>query len=342
MKQPVYITAASAISIQEPLSESWMQHPVVPQGGAAYAREPDYTPFVKPLEARRMGKLLKRATATAQTVLRQTGIARPEAILTGTGHGCVQNTLTFLNDLCQGGEQMLKPTCFMQSTHNTIGSLTGIQTGSHGYNSTYAHGGTSFECALMNAWDLLQLGRVHNALVSAHDELTDDYYPMLQASGYADGRMTCPTTEASVSCMLQTAAEGPVLLQGVDVLYRPAPEQLLQALDALLEEAGLQRTQVDALLTGANGSGTDRAYDPLTHALPQCELLTYKHLFGESFSAGALGCYVAQACLRHDLLPACLRRGGEDRQPAPRHWLVANCFDGTDYSLILLSKCCDY
>ena len=45
------------------------------------------------------------------------------------------------------GENCLKPSLFMQSTHNTIGSLIGIVLKCHGYNNTYSHEGISFESA---------------------------------------------------------------------------------------------------------------------------------------------------------------------------------------------------
>ena len=78
----------------------------------------------------------------------------------------------FLQDICENGEQLLKPTLFMQSTHNTIGSLIAIRLGCHGYNATYSHTGCSLRSALEDAMLQLQLGDIESALVGWYDERT--------------------------------------------------------------------------------------------------------------------------------------------------------------------------
>lgn len=67
---------------------------------------------------------------------------------------------------------MLKPTYFMQSTHNTISSNIAIHTKCHGYNITYTHGNQSLEWALRDAKMLLRSGKVRSVLVGLHDETT--------------------------------------------------------------------------------------------------------------------------------------------------------------------------
>ena len=67
-----------------------------------------------------MSRILKRALATSITALNESGISHPEAIITGTGTGCMENSEKFLIDLCRYGENCLKPTLFMQSTHKNM------------------------------------------------------------------------------------------------------------------------------------------------------------------------------------------------------------------------------
>lgn len=88
--------------------------------------------LIVPAEARRMSKILKRTVCTAITALNESDIKQPDAIITGTGMGCMENSEKFLIDLSRFGEQCLKPTLFMQSTHNTISSLTAIILKCHG------------------------------------------------------------------------------------------------------------------------------------------------------------------------------------------------------------------
>ena len=87
---------------------------------------PEEMPAIPPMAARRMKGMLKRALVTSLVALNRAGNPLPDAIITGTGLGCVEETLAFLNEIYRNGEQLLKPTCFMNSTHNTIGSLIAI------------------------------------------------------------------------------------------------------------------------------------------------------------------------------------------------------------------------
>ena len=139
--------------------------------------------FVKPLEARRMGKLMKASLLSSLKALRQAGIDCPDAIITGTSLGCWENTESLLTQIEQEGEVMLSPTIFMQSTHNTIGSNIAIRTHCHGYNVTYTQCDHSLEWALRDARRLLMSGRCKTVLVGCHDETTPLYRSLLERLG---------------------------------------------------------------------------------------------------------------------------------------------------------------
>ncbi len=134
------------------------------------AEDPDFRQLFSPLEARRMGRLLKRAVWTSRRALESAGLAMPDAIVTGTDFGSMIQSEAFLGALRQGGDATPRPTNFMQSTHNTIGSLIAIQLGCHGYNATYSHKGNSFQSALQDAWMQISLGDIDTALVGWFDE----------------------------------------------------------------------------------------------------------------------------------------------------------------------------
>lgn len=133
----------------------------------------EYSRYLPPMKARRMGKLQKRALVTALKAMEISGIGEPDAILNGTAMGCMENTVQMLNGLAAEGEAMNMPTCFMQSTHNTVASMMAIYTKNHGYNNTYSHRTISFELALQDAFLRLRTGRLRTALVCANDELTE-------------------------------------------------------------------------------------------------------------------------------------------------------------------------
>ena len=127
-------------------------------------------PRIPPLVSRRLSGVLRRALLTSLVTLKRTGIEQPQAIITGTALGCVDETEKFLRELANDGEGSLKPTNFIHSTHNTISSLIAIHTHCHSYNSTYAHGQRSLESALTDAWLQIALGDLETALVGWHDE----------------------------------------------------------------------------------------------------------------------------------------------------------------------------
>lgn len=132
----------------------------------------DLRNYVKPLEIRRMGKIIKSSLLSSLQALEQAGIECPDAIITATSLGCLENSERLLVQLHEEGEAMLKPTYFMQSTHNTISSNIAIHTKCNGYNMTYTHGNQSLEWALRDAKMLLRSGKVCSVLVGLHDETT--------------------------------------------------------------------------------------------------------------------------------------------------------------------------
>src|SRR5690606_20919558 len=95
-----------------------------------------------------------------------------EAIIVGTGLGCLTDTQRFLSDLCTSKEGVLSPTAFIQSTHNTIAGQIALLLNCNGYNSTYSDRNHSFEQALLDAKLHLLEGN-DSILVGAADEKTD-------------------------------------------------------------------------------------------------------------------------------------------------------------------------
>ena len=142
--------------------------------------------YVKPLEARRMGKIMKSSLLSSLKALRQAGIEQPDAIITGTALGCLENSELLLRQMVDEGETMLKPTYFMQSTHNTISSNIAIRLGCHGYNITYTQDQASFDWAIRDAELLLKSGKCKTVLVGCHDESTPLYRQLMQRLGYDD------------------------------------------------------------------------------------------------------------------------------------------------------------
>lgn len=143
----------------------------------------DYRQYLSALEARRMTEQMRRAVVAARQALEQAKVTVPDAIITGTEWGCMVNTIQFLDPLCRDGEEGLKPTSFMQSTHNTMSSVLAMQLKCHGYNATFSHGKDSFEHARQDAERLLRLGLAKTALVIGFDEADERWNNILSKVG---------------------------------------------------------------------------------------------------------------------------------------------------------------
>src|SRR6478736_199948 len=85
--------------------------------------------------------------------------------------------------MIEQNEQLLTPTAFIQSTHNTIGAQIALLLGCNGYNNAFVHRGFSFESALLDAALLIRENEADNILVGAIDELTDRSFEILQRFG---------------------------------------------------------------------------------------------------------------------------------------------------------------
>lgn len=136
--------------------------------------------YVKPLAARRMGRLMKSSLISSLKALEEAGVEMPDAVITGTAYGCLENTERLLNQIDADGEETVSPTYFMQSTHNTIGSNIAIRLGCHGYNSTYSQRGDSLRWAVRDAELLIRSGKCKTVLVGCHDESTPTLNGMLK------------------------------------------------------------------------------------------------------------------------------------------------------------------
>ena len=343
-RSQIFVFSAKQISIQQPLSEDWMQNPIAYEEPFIRSIDPSFKDYVSPIEARRMGKILKRAVATSKEALKEAGLETVDAIITGTGYGCLENTELFLDALSTEGEQLLKPTYFMQSTHNTISSLVAIQIKNHGYNVTYAHKGISFDSALQDAWWQFHLGKIDTALVGGHDEMTETFYHILK-KGDVIGKDEEMCGEAAVSVVLgsvlrQVQEPQPLCkLTAFQMLHQPTMNALLDAVTCVMQSADKSLADVDFILTGISGyHESDKAYLEETKVLfGDTPLLKYKHLFGESFTASGLGFYVAAQCLKAGHVPSSLFvNPAEVSDKQPKSILLYNRSDGNDISLTLL------
>lgn len=347
----IYIDKAAQISIQQPLCNEWFSNPSMPTDRLCKFVRPDFKQYISPAISRRMGTALKCTLSSASACVSEEKRSELDGILTGTGLGSIENTENFLLAMLEG-EEGLSPSNFMQSTHNTLGSQVAIAFKCHGYNITYAHRGTSFDSALMNAVVKFQLNEYKTALVNGVDEMTEKYFQLFDQIGYWKDRnvtiedvrnATSPGTfagENSVSLLLTTQPSEQPLCELCDtqLFYRPSDQQLKTCVEKLCRASNINR--IDAIVIGNNGDKeNDTEYRRLAQLLtPSAKQIIYKHLFGESFTMSGLGIYVAATCLKEKCVPAHITMDNKALEN-PQTILVLNHFKQLDYSITLLKSC---
>lgn len=340
----VFISKVAQITCQQPLCDEWMANPILPDQRLQSAINPDFKTYIAPMQARRMGNILKRAISSAKSTVAEEKRANLDGILTGTGLGCIYNTELFLRAMLKDGEAGLSPSHFMQSTHNTISSQIAIDFQCHNYNITYSHRGTSFDSALFNAILKFETGDFHEALVCGMDEMNEGYFQLLDQIGYWKERPCTledfkhPTSEGTfagetaVSILLTDQKEESICqIAGCELLYRPSDKQLQE----IIQQWG----EIDAVVLGNNGAiSNDQEYERLHQMLcPNASKIYYKHLFGDSYTMSAMGIYVGAKILETNHIPDHLLFGGKQERE-PRNLLVINQFQSIDYCLTLLRK----
>jgi hypothetical protein len=333
MNNEIYINSIKQISVQKPLSDEWFDHPIFYHEQYIRAIDADYKQCFTPNEARRLGKILKRALLVSREAMKVSDVTHPDAIITGTGLGCIENTEIFLDKLVREGEELLNPTHFMQSTHNTISSLVAIDAKCHGYNSTYAHKGMSFECALQDAFIQIKNNKIRSVLVGAHDEMTPAYFSLLKKAGYLGNENQVFAGETAVAMMLGTEKVEDAIckIETVEKFYG----------DLLGIQNLMLNAKPDFVMTGINGNEvTDQIYyENCEKLFPNIPLLQYKTIFGECYTAPALGMYAAAICLQKGKIPAHLIvRNRRSDIENPQKILCYNHFEGKNHSFILLSQ----
>lgn len=145
----------------------------------------DISTYLSAAESRRMTPQMRRIVVAAKRAMAESGITMPDAIVCATQWGCMLQSMRFLQDMIDSGEQQLKPTPFIQSTHNTVASQIAIMTGNHGYNATYAQGQQSLDCALADIRTQMSLGLIRSALVLEFDEQVEAWDKVLSLIGEA-------------------------------------------------------------------------------------------------------------------------------------------------------------
>jgi 3-oxoacyl-[acyl-carrier-protein] synthase II len=339
----MFIKALASISPQPGFGANELpDQPIVYDTNRLACIEPDYKDWVDPKMIRRMSRIIKMGVAAAMKCLKDAGIEAPDAIVTGTAYGCLEDTGVFLNRMIEFKEEMLNPTSFIQSTHNTVGAQIALSVKCYGYNNTFVHRGFSFESAMLDGILLLKDREVNNVLVGAVDEITNISFSILNrfaiyrkggvstASLFEPGMKGTVAGEGAAFFLLtdEPAADNCAALDAIHTFYKPGSQQkVVDEIQAFLAAQSLNASEIDLFITGMNG---DAENDEIYHFLGEGLLAAtptspYKQLCGEYPTSSAFALWMAATSIR---------KSGQSKKV-----LIYNHYKHIHHSLFLLSSC---
>jgi len=176
----VYINSSEAITAQETFdTELFLEQIVIPEEPYYSILTPKYKEYIEAKKLRRMSKIVRMGLACSLKTLEKANLEQTDAIVIGTGLGCLTDTIKFLDNMIENNEMMLNPTAFIQSTHNTVSGQIALYLACKNYNFTFSQQSVSFETALQDAYIKLQDINVSNVLLGGLDEITKKTYDLL-------------------------------------------------------------------------------------------------------------------------------------------------------------------
>lgn len=347
-----YINGTGCISPQGSIDPQWFFEPLTAHEGLSLsAIEPSYKEHIAPNLLRRMGRAIKMGASAARIAVTEAGLQNVDAIMSGTGLGCFEDSEKFLMAIINNDEQFLTPTSFIQSTHNTVGSQVALIMQCHEYNYTYVHRGFSFETCVMDALMSLEEGK-KNILIGGIEEHTPIYVELNRKANkltadtshkyYEGKRHGVQMGEGAAFFVLSDEKKtASASIDGITFSYKPEnSKELLSKLNSFLSSQNKILDTIDLVLFGFSG---DKDQDKLLlELLPLVSNNSatghFKHLCGDYHTAGAFGTWMANKIIEKQRIPDAVKINSYPKSGI-NSVLIINEYLGINYSFTLLSKC---
>ncbi len=355
MIKPVYINSVGSVSVQKTFDNSeFLNETTVYNDTVAKVIAPDYKQYIPAAQARRMAKGIKMSTVSSQTALKEAGREQVDAIIVGTGLGCIGDSEKFVGDIIDNDEQFLTPTRFIQSSHNTVAGQIALGIGCQGYNFTYVHAAISFESALIDAKMQLENNEAEHILVGGVDEMVKHHVDTHRLIGHIKSEAT------ESSKLLESNTKGAVMGEGshffvlsnkmqestyaellsVECYNTLSKEELPVKINQFLLENNVTLEAIDLVILGNNGDvDFDSYYNELSETyFKNTAQAYYKHLSGEFDTASGFAFWLASKVLKTQHVPEVIKLNQLSTQK-PNTILIYNQYRGENHSLVLLKKC---
>lgn len=349
----VYINSAACISAQDTLNEDFFRN-LKPENSVQVLKaiEPNYKEFIPPAASRRMSKTVKMSSVASQYALKEAGIENPDAIITGTGMGCSQDSEKFLKNVLDNHEEFLTPTYFIQSTHNTVTGQIALGLQCHAYNFTYVNTSSSLEFSFLDGKLQINDGEAENVLVGSTDEQTERVMELYQLNKTIKKEENLPVD------FLNSKTEGVIWGEGasffvlgkdktessyaqltdIQITNKLDLEETQQFIKDFLAKNNLTNNNIDAVILGFSGDvKSDVYYKNAMDLFDNSALLYYKHLSGEFNTASGFSTFMACHILKNQEIPEVMIINDLKKEEI-KNILLYNHLGGNDHSLVLLGK----
>lgn len=352
--QKCYINGMGCVSSQDTYETSFLESiEINTTENIVYAKQPSYKELIPPAAARRMAKGVKMGLAASTKALKEANVEVPDAIITGTGMGCIEDSEKFLKALIDNNEEYLTPTNFIQSTHNTVGAQIALGLGCKGYNFTYVNGSISFESALLDAKLQLENEEENTILVGAADETSSHTMELFKLVNIIKKESDQPYSVLDSNSSGVVYSEGATfvtlenvkkensyaVLEALQIQNELNIDEVESFISSFLEKNNLKIQDIDVVVLGNNGDiSFDTYYTAVDSLFDQIPQVYYKHLSGEFNTASAFGFWVAASILKNQAIPQVVKMNSFEKANFSKV-LLYNQFQGKDHSLVLLSKC---
>ena len=351
----IYINSVGSISSQKTFDNSKFLNDIISyEDNILSVVDPNYRDYIPPAAARRMAKGVKTAVVASKIALNEANLDTVDAIITGTGMGCLKDSEKFLSAFINNNEQYLTPTSFIQSTHNAVGGQIALGLKCKGYNFTYVHASISFESAVLDAKLMLENNEANTVLVGGVDEIGDYTYTLHKLINHIKPKKTCSKD------LLHSKTEGAVFSEGanffvlsnnmqdssyaqilaINTYNTLANTRITNIANTFLKENNIDIEAVDILVLGNNGDTTyDGFYNELSSGVfNKTQQVYYKHLCGEFNTASSFGVWLASKILKTQKLPKVVKLNNIHTSNY-KIILLYNQYRGENHSFTLLRKC---
>jgi hypothetical protein len=355
VKKSVYINSVGSVSAQKTFDNSEFLDEITDyEANELKVVAPNYKEYIPPAAARRMAKGIKMSTVSSQTALQEAGLKNVDAIIVGTGLGCLDDSARFVGDIIKNEEQYLTPTRFIQSSHNTVAGQIALGLGCKGYNFTYVNSAISFESSLLDAQMQLENDEATHILVGGVDEMVEHH---VRSHRLIDHYKTEPVTLKNV---LNSKTSGAIMAEGSHFFvlsnkkqdstygqligvetYNTLSEQEVETqVRIFLSHFETAVDAIDLVVLGNNGDvNFEGFFNTLSAGIfnktPQA---VFKHLSGEYDTASGFAFWLASKILKSGNVPEIVK-WNELSASNPKNILLYNQYRGENHSLVLLRKC---